>query len=258
MSWSQKQEYSFGFSQAGITFSVRLLILANTCVFALQLLLDIPFGDVFTAGAPGGDFFLEWTSYSTMRLLSGCVWMPITYMFLHAGLWHLFINMVMLFFFGPEVERVLGSRQFLRFYLFCGVVGVLTNLISFFALAGQDIPIVGASGAILGVLVAFAMIEPDRHVFLIPFPFPITVRALVIIIIAINLLGAAGGGTGVSVATHLGGMAAGFLYMKYRPLLMHWSLRRRQAPSRGASKKDRDKMGKAVDNIFKFQGRKKK
>ena len=255
MSWSDQQEYSFGLSRQGITYSVQVLILANVMAFVVQLLLDIPFGSVY-ALEPGGETLLTWTGYSTGRFLAGWVWLPLTYMFIHAGLSHLFFNMLFLYFFGPNIERLLGTRQFIRFYLFCGVVGVLANLVVFYTLGGRDVSVIGASGAIMGVLIAFAMVEPDRQVFLIPFPFPITVRAMVIIIIALNLLTAAGGGSGTSVATHLGGMAAGYIYMKYRPGLLRWSLRRRRR--RGPSNADKESLGEAVDNIFKFQGRKKK
>lgn len=244
-----QQGFRFGFSDSRITYAVHMLILANAGIFALQLLADIPLGNALTFDPPGGEVFLDIFSYSSGRLLNGWVWGPVTYMFVHGGLQHLFFNMLLLFFLGPEVERLLGTRQFLRFYFLCGAVGVLLNLLSSF-LFGTDHPVVGASGAIMGVVVAFAIVEPDRQMFLIPFPFPITARAMVIFLIVINLLAAVGGGTGTSVATHLGGMGVGYLYMKYRPTLMQWNLRRRRRPP---SKRDREELGKAIDNIFDFQ-----
>lgn len=108
----------------------------------------------------------------------------------------------------------------------------------------------------MGIIVAFAMVDPDRQLFLFPIPFPITARALVFIFLAINLLSAAGGSTGTSVATHLGGMAVGYLYMKYRPRLAGWKLKRRK--KRAVPKRKQDKMGEAIDNIFDFDDRKKK
>ena len=193
--------------------------------------------------------------YSTTRVLQGWLWSPITYMFIHGGLQHLFFNMLLLFFFGPDVERLLGTRQFVRFYFMCGVLGVLVNLITF-ALGGPAISVIGASGAIMGVVVAFAIVDPDRQLFLFPLPFPITARAMVIIFIVLDLLSVAGGAGGTSVATHLGGMAVSFLYMKYRPTLLQWTLRRQRRG--GPSKKDKESLGKAVDNIFKFQGKDRK
>ena len=106
------------------------------------------------------------------------------------------------------------------------------------------------------MVVAFAIVDPDRQLFLFPLPFPITARAMVIIFIVLDLLSVAGGAGGTSVATHLGGMAVSFLYMKYRPTLLQWTLRRHRRG--GPSKKDKESLGKAVDNIFKFQGKDRK
>ena len=248
--YQEESGFSFGISRAGVTYSVQLLILGNLCIFALQLLLDIPLGNADTYGPPGGSVFMELFSFSVDSLVGGWVWTPLTYMFVHGGLQHLFFNMLLLFFFGPEVERLLGTRQFLRFYLFCGFAGVLLNFLSAF-LFPTPIPvsIVGASGAIMGVVIAFAIIDPNRQIYLIPFPFPITARAMVIIFIVMDLLTVAMGNRGTSVATHLGGMAVSFVYMKYRPVFQQWSLKRRRRPS----KQDREDLGDAVDNIFKFQ-----
>lgn len=254
MNTFSQPEYRFGFGDAHVTYTVHVLILANACIFALQLLLDIPLGNLATFDPPGGRTFIEIFSYSTGHFLSGWVWGPVTYMFIHGGLQHVFFNMLLLFFFGPEVERLLGTRQFLRFYFLCGAVGVLLNVVSSF-LFGTDYAVVGASGAIMGVVVAFAIVDPDRQVFLIPFPFPITARAMVIIFIVIDLFTVAGGGRGTSVATHLGGMGVAFVYMKYRPMMMQWSLRRRRRPP---SKRDKEKLGKAIDNIFDFQDKEKR
>ena len=244
-----QQGSRFGFSDSRVTYAVHMLILANAGIFALQLILDVPLGNFATYDPPGGDAFLDIFSFSSGKFLSGWVWGPVTYMFVHGGLQHLFFNMLMLFFLGPEVERILGTRQFLRFYLLCGALGVMLNVLSS-VLFQTDHLVVGASGAIMGVVVAFAMVDPDRKMFLIPFPFPITARAMVIFLIVMNLLTAAGGGSGTSVATHLGGMGVGYLYMKYRPIFAKWALSRRRRPP---SKKDREELGKAIDNIFDFQ-----
>ncbi len=249
-----RNEFQFGFSRAGITYSVQVLILTNTCLFALQLLLDIPLGNHMTFHPPGGTVFIELFSFSPDRFVAGLVWTPFTYMFIHGGLQHLFFNMLLLFFFGPEVERLLGTRQFLRFYFLCGAVGVMLNLFSAYLL-GTHVSVVGASGAIMGVVVAFAIVDPDRKVFLFPLPFPITARAMLIFFIVIDLITVAGGGRGTSVATHLGGMGIAFVYMKYRPTLMHWNLRRRR---RKPSKKDQKNLGEAIDNIFDFRGKERK
>lgn len=233
-----------------ITWMVRLLILANVCVFTLQLLLDIPFGNrysVYTPGGPFNDFF----SFQASRFLSGHVHTPISYQFLHGGLLHLFMNMLWLFFFGPDVERALGSRQFLRFYLLCGALGVLVNVATF-ALFGRDPGITGASGAAMGVMVAFAVLDPDRQFFLFPLPFPINARALVLIVVVLNVITAMGQ-TNTSVATHFGGMAAGYALMKALPRYTAWRLRRRHERAARRKRENLDRVGEAVDNIFKFK-----
>lgn len=256
MSWSPSYEFRFGFSREGITYYVQLLILLNTGIYALQLIADIPLGNAFVNDPPGGTEILRYLAYSNGHLLQGWVWTLLTYMFVHASLSHVFFNMLMLFFFGPDVERVLGTRQFIRFYLLCGVLGALANLVPGLLFRQPDLPVIGASGAILAVLVAFAMIDPDRQLFLIPLPFPITARALVIFLIAINLLGAIRGGP-AAVTTHFGGMIAGYAYMKLRPRWLQWSWQRRGRRVRKRKKDgdDEEKLAEAIDNIFKFQDR---
>ncbi|MEX2015535.1 MAG: rhomboid family intramembrane serine protease [Candidatus Hydrogenedentales bacterium] len=273
---SYEQNYgSSGFVSDRITWGVRLIILSTTAVFAAQLLLAIPFG-----GVPGfpGEQIIRWLSFSPANFADFMVWQPVTYMFLHSGLMHLFLNMLMLFFFGPEVERILGSRQFLWFYILRGAVGVLANFVpvllaSLFGSSdtGWMIQVIGASGATLGVLVAFAIVEPDRQVFMFPFPFPITVRALVILIIIINIVSATRPGP-VSVATHFGGLITGYVYMKFRPSLTNWQVQRGRSAERrlrrrawrlrnpfkrrsSPSKKDLDQLGEEIDNIFRFHDR---
>ena len=264
----------FGFVSDRITWGVRLLILTTTGIFAAQLLLAIPFG-----GVPGfpGEEIARWLSFSPADFTSFMLWQPITYMFLHSGLMHLFMNMLMLYFFGPEVERILGSRQFLWFYLLCGAVGVMANFVPILIAAAfgdasgaWNIHVLGASGATLGVLVAFAIVEPERQVFMFPFPIPINVRALVLIIIVLNIVSAMQPGGTMSVATHFGGLITGWIYMKYRPALTTWQVSRGRSAEqrlrrrgwrlrnpfrrrRGPSKKDLDQLGEEIDNIFRFQ-----
>jgi membrane associated rhomboid family serine protease len=256
MSEYSQYEFRFGGEREGITFVVHSLILVNVCIFALQLLLDIPFGDWREADHLGGSFLTDWVVFNPEFFLGGRVWTPITYMFLHGGLMHVFGNMLMLYFFGPEIERVLGSRQFLRFFLLCGAVGVLVNLIPHALNGGASNPFVaGASGATLGVLVAFAMVEPDRRVFIFPIPIPVTSRMLVMFIIFLNLMSAVLGGSVMSVATHFGGMAVAYLYMKWRPVYLRAQWKKRGKQSERPAESDEDEMAKAIDNIFDFKNR---
>jgi len=262
MSRTSSQSFQFGFSGAGITFAVRALILTCAAIFVSQLFLDIPIGDKGFTNVPGGARIVDTLAYSNAHLLQGWVWTPLTYIFLHGGLMHLFFNLLQLYFFGPEVERLLGTRQFLRFFFICGVGGALANLLPY-ALGYPGLPIVGASGAILGVIVAFAFIDPDRQIFMLPLPFPITARAMIILLVLVNLLSTGGQ---VSVATHFGGMIAGFGYMKLRPLALRWAWERRGRRARKANMKEpvkdpatpeEKKLADAIDNIFRFQDKEK-
>jgi membrane associated rhomboid family serine protease len=125
-----------------------------------------------------------------------------------------------------------------------------------YLLQGEITNVVGASGAVMGVMVAFAVAEPDREFFLFPFPWPVNARALVMMVFVMNLIYSLDG-TSVSVLTHFGGMAIGFLYMKILPVVI--SMRRERRRKEVKSKKHpSDKVGEAVDNIFKFDDRKRR
>jgi membrane associated rhomboid family serine protease len=137
-------------------------------------------------------------------------WQLFTYMFMHGGLFHLLFNMLALWMFGMELETIWGSRRFLVFYLVCGLAaGVATLFVA--PLVGQAAPTVGASGAVFGVLIAFAMLFPDRPIYLY-FLLPVKAKYLVTAYIALELFfGITGTTDGIAHIAHLGGAAAGFL-----------------------------------------------
>lgn len=220
-------EFSFQPFRERVTWAVQTLIVANVLVFVGQLLVDIPLGTPIIPGAPvpppGGPYVLKWLGFHIDGLWGLKLWQPFSYMFLHAGLLHLFMNMLWLYFFGPEVERLLGTRLFFRFYIACGALAILGNLVPYFTQLAttQSAPfsatVVGASGATMAVLIAFAMINPERQFFLFPLPFPINARAMVIIVIALNIMQGLDRSNNTSVWTHFGGMGAGYLLMKFIP-----------------------------------------
>jgi membrane associated rhomboid family serine protease len=195
-----------------VTWGVQRLILLNVAVFALQLALR-PVEALL--GAP--ELLVEYLGFQPALFFYGFIWTPLTYQFLHGGLMHLFMNMLWLFVFGPDVERLLGTRQFIRFYVACGALGVLATL-GPYLLGGQYAMVIGASGAAMGVLVAFAMIDPQRQFFMFPLPVPITAVWLVILVVLFNLVTLSAGTANISVATHFGGMLAGAFLMKVIPL----------------------------------------
>jgi membrane associated rhomboid family serine protease len=129
-------------------------------------------------------------------------WTWVSYMFVHAGLYVL----------GPAVESRMGSRAFLLYYLYCGVGGAAASL----ALNGiQSGPIIGASGAVLGVAMAFAMLWPDAEMIVFPFPFPVRAWMFVALLVGLDIFGALSGPRdGVAHFAHLGGAAFGFLFFR--------------------------------------------
>lgn len=142
------------------------------------------------------------------------LWQLVTYMFIHdpKGIFHILFNMLMLWMFGTEIENLWGTRRFLVYYFTSGVGAGIAHLV-FAPLFGQLGPVVGASGAIYGVMIAFAVMFPDRYIFLyflIPIPARIFVGILVFFDIVMGVLGS----DGVAHFAHLGGALVGFIYIK--------------------------------------------
>ena len=143
------------------------------------------------------------------------VWQLFTYMFLHAGLWHLAINMLMLWFFGPTLESIWGRQRFLRYYFFTGIGA---GLCSFVFSLNSYTPVIGASGAIFGILVAYAVMFPDNMVLMF-FILPMKMKHAIFFLAGINLFGAmSGSGSEIAYFAHLGGGLFGYWYLKSRPL----------------------------------------
>ena len=143
-------------------------------------------------------------------------WQPFTYMFVHGDFWHLFFNMLGLFFFGTSVERAIGSREFLLMYLVVGVLGGVTSLLVYFFTGIWLIFLIGASGAIYGILFAYAVIFPKNKIYIwgiIPVPSPILVIAYAVIELLNQFTGTR---SGVAHMTHLAGFAFAFLYFVIR------------------------------------------
>ncbi len=137
-------------------------------------------------------------------------WTVLTYMFLHAGLWHIAFNMLALYFFGPAVEARLRGKHFVGLYLSSGVMGALLS-IPFTPHAA----IVGASGAVFGVMLAFARYWPRQRIYIWAI-LPIEARWMVVLMTAFSLWAGFGGAqSGVAHFAHLGGFLGGFVYLKW-------------------------------------------
>jgi len=139
-----------------------------------------------------------------------------TYMFVHFGIMHVLFNMLGLWFFGVPLEQTWGTRRFVKFYLYCGLAAGVCVLVVNILTSDWATPTIGASGAIFGVLVAFAILFPDA-VLLMFFLFPMKAKFAVIIYVAIELLVTLSSlHTGVSTVAHLGGAAFAWVFLKYR------------------------------------------
>lgn len=178
---------------------VKRLLIANFAIFLIQGLGIIP--DVvwrnLTFQVPG---FLT------------TPWSFFTYMFLHANFIHLFGNMLILFFFGPPLEQKFGSAYFIKFYILCGLSGAI--LAPLFV-GAQPTSLLGASGAVFGLLIAFAMNWPDAQIYLY-FLFPVPAKWFVGVLGLLTLFATVrGSGGGVAHWAHLGGMVTGFVMLRW-------------------------------------------
>ena len=144
-------------------------------------------------------------------------WTFLTYMFVHAGLLHLLGNMLMLYVFGSAVEHRLGGRVFILYYLYCGIGAAVLSL----ALAGlmPTAPIVGASGAVLGVGVAFALLWPDAELLVFPLPMPVKARTFILVLVGLDVVfSQLTPNDGVAHLAHVGGAGFGYLFFRLQAL----------------------------------------
>jgi membrane associated rhomboid family serine protease len=195
---------SISFGPGPVSTAIKALIGANVVMFLAQSFV------------PSLTRTLGLIPYQVFGQLR--VWQLGTYMFLHGGLFHILFNMLALWMFGVELERTWGSRYFLKYYFVCGVGAALTTVLLSFVPGsfGEQLYYsltIGASGAVYGVLLAYAMYFPNRPIYMY-FVFPIPAKYFVAIIGAISLLSSMGGGGGIAHTTHLGGLVAGYFYLK--------------------------------------------
>lgn len=164
-------------------------------------------------------------------------WQLITYQFMHANFSHILFNMFALWMFGMEIENLWGSKKFLLYYLACGIGGALLQLLMGYFVTGPTAPTVGASGAIYGVMIAFAMMFPDRYIY-IYFLIPVKAKYLIAFLVVLEFF-SAGDMSMVAHLVHLGGAFTGFVYIMYdrRGTLRLGNILNnfRKAPSSGSS-----------------------
>jgi membrane associated rhomboid family serine protease len=193
--------YMFG---GPITPTVKALIAANVGVFLLQILSHL-------LGSHFIDLYFGLVPIRVTR--EHMLWQFVTYMFLHGGIFHIFFNMLTLFMFGNELERYWGTHRFLTYYF---ITGIGAGFCSWLVAMNSWSIVIGASGAIYGLLLAYGITYPNRIVYL-NFLLPLKVKWLVLIMGAMAFLSSISGSEpGVASIAHLGGMVVGYLFLKGR------------------------------------------
>ncbi|MCX8116798.1 MAG: rhomboid family intramembrane serine protease [Desulfobacterota bacterium] len=187
-------QFGYGFPPV-----IKTLMILMGAFFLLQMLVSHRI-ELYLGLVP----ILVWKRYF--------LWQLVTYLFLHGGIAHLLLNLLALWWFGGELENYWGSKKFLIYFFFCGIGAALCTVVF---TPHQMVPVVGASGAIYGILLAFGWLFPNRPIYLY-FLFPIPAKYMVILFGLIALLSSAEGSGGrIAHLTHLGGLLFGLFYMGY-------------------------------------------
>ncbi len=216
------QQYNMGGGFRGLPPVVKWLLISNFAIYIIAVLTYESFGQyIYKYGAVLPDSFVHAIQ----------VWRLVTYQFLHDPdlIWHLVFNMIVLFFFGPILERQWGSKAFLKFYLSAGAAGgIIYTLLVLLRILPAGI-MVGASGGLFGMMAAIAVMYPRLKVLLWGI-IPMTMVWLVVLVVIMSLMNVAAGKNVGGEVAHFSGLAVGFLYVKYKP----WLTRFRMERSKGA------------------------
>lgn len=214
----QRVQFSFG---GPMTPAVKILLIATGATFFVQAILQRFYG-------LGLETLLGLVPYLVIHRLF--LWQPFTYLFLHGGLFHLLFNLLVLWMFGCELERVWGKRFFLKYYFVCGTgAGLFVALMT----SSSVIPTIGASGALYGVLLAYGLLFPNRQI-LLWFVLPIRAKHFVLFIGAVAFYSTLTlPGSGISHLAHLSGLLIGYVYLRgwrhvrrLHRLYLEWRLKR--------------------------------
>lgn len=193
---------SFSFGPGPLSTALKALVWANVVMFVIT----------WPSGAAP---LIRWLGLAPVDVFERFrIWQPFTYMFIHGGVFHILFNMLALWMFGTELERIWGTRFFLKYYFITGLGAAATMLLlGLFSSAAYHSATIGASGAVYGVLLAYALYFPNRPIF-IYFVFPIPAKYFVLILGAISFLSVSDSTSGVAHGAHLGGLVVGYLYLK--------------------------------------------
>ncbi|MGH2509063.1 MAG: rhomboid family intramembrane serine protease [Ktedonobacteraceae bacterium] len=227
--------YGYRFDISGyFPRAIKTLCLLCVGVFLAQELSRLLFGP------EGWNFWLEWFGLVPYAATHGLrIWQPVTYLFLHAGILHILLNLLYLAMFGADLEHSWGAKRLYTYFFLCGVGAGVINVLVKLLLDPRGtgtalVPTIGASGAIYGILLACAVTMPHRQVWVFPLPVTVSMRTFVIVMGAIEFFSTIGAaGDNVSHICHLGGMLVGYVYLRrgsflynYRNYYSDWKRRR--------------------------------
>jgi membrane associated rhomboid family serine protease len=198
------RSYTRGYlSSSGLPPGIRALLISNVAIYVITFFLGRRLSVLL-------DLLALRPSDVVTHLY---VWQLVTYTFLHQGLGHILFNMLALWMFGTEFERLWGTRRFLRFYFFCAAGAGLCVIVGNYLFGNPNVSTIGSSGAIYGILLASAVMWPNRQM-LFYFLIPIKMKYFVMIIGAIAFLNSFNPASPVSDVAHLGGMLFGYIFLK--------------------------------------------
>jgi membrane associated rhomboid family serine protease len=187
-----------------MTDGIKKLIIISIVIFVIQSLSSPSFMRfiIYNFGIVPADF------WGKLHL-----WQPVSYLFLHGNLAHLALNMLALWMFGTELEMIWGRKEFLKYFF---ITGTGAGLVTILFQLHSSIPVIGASGAVYGILLAYGLRFPDRQAFIFPLPVPIKMKYFVIIFGVIEFFSSISSGMndGIAHFTHLSGMIVGYLYLR--------------------------------------------
>lgn len=199
--------------------SVVMWLLGINCVI---FVIDMVLGGGVRVGATR--YLALWGNFNVAQAIEGLqLWRLVTYQFMHGDFFHILFNMIGLYFFGPMMEQWWGSKRFLAFYLLCGVCGALPMLLFVYAgLYPAGVPLLGASGALFGILIGAAVLFPHQRVQLLFPPIPMTLRTMALVFLGISAFSVIVGSNDGGNAAHLAGAGLAFFLVK-RPSLLNWA-----------------------------------
>ena len=237
----QSDQGQFSWKPQYFTDAIKVLIGLNLLLYVFK---TISYGEVDLVKILG----------LSPKTIWPLIWQPLTYMFVHGDFWHVAINMLVLFLFGSELETIWGRHGFIKYYLITGIGSGLVWLV-FQSFSSIPAYLIGASGAVYGILTAYGLMFPNRIVY-IYFLFPVRVKYFVMILGGIAFFSSLGSHSNISHLTHLSGMIIGFAYLRSNSQwkIMIFSLRKHileKKLKREESRQNKKKMlQKDVDHIL--------